>query len=551
MALREYDFENVPTVSIVKNILTDAIKMNATDIHFDPFSDELDIRFRINGDLKEYTVAPEHVKTNIITRIKILAGMNITDSLLPQIGTINFELNSRSHNMHVSSLPVVDGEKLVVHISNYAKNIKNLRNIGFEDNNIEKVKNLIKESQGILLITGNTNSGKTTTTYTLLKELNNKINNIISIEEPVKMRIKGINQVQIAPDKGLNYHNVLRNVMLQDPNIIAINELIDDYTNRMALRASVSGKLVISTMHTKNAYQTIDTLLNMEVENYLLGSNLIGIISQRLVKKLCPACRIKKSVTPYEKAVIKEILGEEIDELYYPNGCDECTEGYVEQIPVEEVIIITEELRRAIANNKKRELIRNIIYSDNESLIKNGFKKVLEGLTSFQEIIRIMDLKIDFSEENSNIKDIILGNGQQEEDKDFKTSHENTITFINNNLKNEEKKEDNNSYDSSNSNLKLSELELKNILAEIEKKASSNTTNDDENNITIEKIKEDQNNDANENTEKENIEQDSNESSDKMNINRNNNENQSTTINIEDDDDDDDFNYGESYINNF
>lgn len=412
MALREYDFEKEPTVSVVKKILTDAIKMKATDIHFDPTPDELTIRFRINGDLTEYTNAPDNVKVNILTRIKILAGMNITDSLLPQTGAISFELNSISHNMRVSSLPIVDGEKIVVHLSNYAKNLKSISKIGFNEENIKKIKELLKEQQGIILITGTTNSGKTTTTYSILKEVNSRTNNIISIEDPIKMKIKGINQVQIAPEKGLTYRNVLRSVLLQDPNIIAINELVDDETTRSALRASLTGRLVISTMHTKTAYTTIDTLLNMDVENYLLGSNLTGIISQRLVKKLCPTCRVKRKISDYEKNIIKYILGEDVEELYYPKGCEECTDGYIDQIPVEEVIKIDSELKNAISNNKKRTLIRNIIYEENESILKNGLKKAIEGETSFQEIIRIIDLKDDFTEKDKEIIDFILGNNK-------------------------------------------------------------------------------------------------------------------------------------------
>jgi len=410
MALQEFDFENIPTVSIVKNILTDAIKMKATDIHCDPTSDDLVIKFRINGNLKEYTTAPDNIKTNIITRIKIISGMNITNTMFPQTGAINFELNSKNHNMRVSSLPIVDGEKIVIHISNYARNIKSISKMGFSEDNIKKIKELVKEQQGIILITGSTNSGKTTTTYSILKELNSKSNNIISIEDPIKMKIKGINQVELAPEKGLNYRNILKHILLQDPNIIAINELVDEDTTRSALRASVTGRLVISTMNTKTAYQTIDTLLNMNIENYLLSSNLVGIISQRLVKRLCPTCRERKKASDYEKKVFKAILNKDIEELFYPKGCEECTNGYLEQIPTSEVIIIDNELKNAIANNKNRELIRNIIYEGNNSIIKDGLNKVLEGLTSFQEIIKIIDLKTDFTEEEEKIKQIIIGN---------------------------------------------------------------------------------------------------------------------------------------------
>lgn len=413
MALKEYDFEKEPTVSVVKKILTDSIRMKATDIHFDPRPNDLLIKFRINGNLVEYTTAPDNIKTNIVTRIKILSSMNITESLLPQIGTINFELEGKTTNMRVSSLPVINGEKIVVHISNYAKNIKSISKIGINPDDVEKIKKLLKEPQGIILITGTTSSGKTTTTYSILKEINSKALNIISIEDPIKMEIEGINQVQIAPDKGLTYKSILKNVLLQDPNVICINELIDDETARAAVRAAVSGRLVISTLHTKTAYSTIETLLNMDVENYLLGSNLLGIISQRLVKKLCPNCREKQKATTYEKTIIKRILNTDIEELYIPRGCEECQNGYIDQIPVVEVITIDEELRNAISNNKPHHLIREIIYENNNSILKDTFNKVINGDTTFNEAIRIIDIKTDFTEEEKDLKEYILGNGQK------------------------------------------------------------------------------------------------------------------------------------------
>ncbi len=414
MALKEFDYEKEPVVSIVKKILTDSIKMRATDIHFDPMANELSIKFRINSNLVEYTTAPESVKMNILTRVKIISGMNITESFFPQIGSINFEVDGRPNNMRVSTLPIVDGEKIVVHISNYAQNIKSLNKIGIDEEDVNKIKRLIKETQGLILITGTTSSGKTTTMYSILKELNSKSTNIITIEDPVKMKIDGINQVQLAPDKGITYKSVLKNVLLQDPNVICINELTDDEIARSAIRASITGRLVLSTLHTKTAYTTIDTLLNMDIENYLLGSNLVGIISQRLVKKLCPNCRELKQTTEYERNIIKAITGEVIEELYYPKGCTECQGGYVDQIPIVEVVEIDDELRSAISNKKDRNFIRKIIYSQNKSILENGFQKTIEGETSFNEIIRITDVKTDFQETESNIKDYILGNGEIE-----------------------------------------------------------------------------------------------------------------------------------------
>ena len=410
MTLREFDYEKEPVVSIVKKILTDALNMKASDIHFDPASTSLSIKFRINGSLQEYTIAPDTVKSNITTRIKILSNMNITDSMHPQTGTINFEVEGKHHDLRVSSLPVCDGEKLVLSIHNYENNIKSLSKMGLNPVDTEKIKKLVKSNQGLVLITGTTSSGKTTTMYAMLKEIQSKSLNIISIEDPVKLKIDGINQVEIAPDKGITYKSALKHVMLQDPNIICIDDLINDEIAREAIRASITGRLVISSIYTKNAYTTIDNLLNMDIENYLLGANLNGIISQRLVKQLCPKCKEKRYTTEYEKTIIKKLLNKDVQELYYPKGCEECHNGYVGQIPIVEVVEITDEIRSAITNKKDRKTIRELLYKDNTPIIINGFNKVLEGTTSFNEIIRITDVKIDLDESQNDIKEYILGN---------------------------------------------------------------------------------------------------------------------------------------------
>lgn len=543
MALREYDFEKEPTVSIVKKILTDAINMKATDIHFDPTPDELIIKFRINGDLTEYTTAPDNVKINIITRLKIISGMNITNSLIPQTGAISFELDNNSHNMRVSSLPIIDGEKIVVHLSSYAKNIKNINKLGFSETTLQKIKELLKEKQGIILITGTTNSGKTTTTYSLLKELNNKANNIISIEDPIKMKIKGINQVAIAPEKGLTYRSILKAIMLQDPNIIAINELIDDETARSALRASLTGRLVISTMYTKNIYETINNLLNMDIENYLLASNLLGIVSQRMVKKLCPSCRKKKKASTYEKKIIKAILDKDIEELYYPNGCEECFNGYIDKIPIEESIIINDELRNAIANNKKSSLIHEIIYSENNSIIQNGLRKAIEGETSFEEIIRILDLNIDFTEEEKDIKDLILGKEKKSEESKEKNKSSAKVK------ENNEVKEDNEIEKTENQKEKEAKENLLNLAqianlafteATQEKEAVSTTPKEDSK-ISKEDIK------------KEELKRQPKEQKESTSSTKEEEETKVITpppispLSAEDNDDDDDFSYNDSY----
>lgn len=566
MALKEYDFEKEPTVSVVKKILTDSIKMKATDIHFDPQPNELVIRFRINGNLVEYTTAPENVKSNIITRVKILANMNITETFLPQVGAISFDVEGTSTNMRVSSLPVADGEKIVVHISNYAKNIKSISKIGLNQNDVAEIKQLLKEPQGIILVTGTASSGKTTTMYSLLKELNNKSINIISIEDPIKMKIEGINQVQIAPEKGITYKSLLRNILLQDPNVICISELVDDETARSAIRASVTGRLVLSTMHTKNAYTTIETLLNMEVENYLLGSNLVGIISQRLVKKLCPNCREKRKTSDYEKKVIKYILDKDVEEIYYPKGCSDCQNGYTDQLPVVEVVTIDDELRSAISNNKNRNLIRNIIYANSNSILKDGFEKVIEGETSFDEIIRITDVKIDFTKDEKAIRDYILGNGNTELELDSKTTPskdneettneptEEVTESDNQENTDKKKKEKKNNIETDEDQIikALSTLENESKEKVEEEKNKKNNEEDkvDKEEIQIVKVEEEKSEEENTDNEEKNkieIEITTQENEEQQENDDEADEADEADADLFNDDDEDDFNYNNSY----
>ncbi len=562
MALHEYDYEKEPTVAIVKSILTDAIKMKASDIHFDPRSHDLVIKFRINGDLVEYTVAPDTVKANIITRVKILAGMNITESSIPQIGSINFDYSSKTHNMRVSSIPVIDGEKVVIHLSNYAKNMRGFKNLGLSDTNVHKINDMLKESNGIILITGTNASGKTTTMYSLLQELAKKPLNIISIEDPIKMKIDGVNQVQINPEKGITYSNILKSILLSDPNVLAINELINDETTRSALRASVTGRLVISTMNTKTIYTTINTLLNMDVENYLLGSNLIGIISQRLVKHLCPTCREKITASPYEQKVLKEALGEDVTEVYVPKGCEECQDGYVDQIPIVEIVRLSDELRNAISNNRSKELIRNIIYEENDSIIKDGFTKVKNGDTSFEEMMRVIDVRSDLFDDEVNLKNILLGKDTPSNEEEVKEKKKDKSS------KKDESKEDKDTKEETKEVKDNKEEDLlKNALKLMEQKAQEESSKEETPKEeepakeVAEEVKEEPIQDAkidhvqveDEVKVKEEVKEETPlepattplglKEEDKPLIIKKDDD--------DDDDDDDDFNYGDAYINNF
>lgn len=432
MKTREYDYTKEPTISIVKSILSEAIKLRVSDIHFDPTPDTLIVKFRIDGDLIIFTTAPKEAKKNILTRIKILSSMNITETHIPQSGTIKYEDKQSSHNMHVSSLPTINGEKIVIHIADYHQSLNGIESLKFSDENLEKLKRLINLPNGIILICGSTSAGKTTTMYSLLKELDSKSKNIITVEDPVKMRIDGINQVQVAPEKGLTMSSILRAILAQDPNVICLSEINNEEIARLALRASTTGRIVISTVHSKNASTTVDMLSNMNIETYLLASTLSGIISQRLVKRLCPKCRREKEPNTFEKTIFRRALNKNVVTLYEPVGCNDCIEGYQGRIPIAEVVEVNNEMRNAIANHKDTDTLYNIMYKDCNTILQDGLIMAMNGDTSFEEILRVVDFESDFNKDNEGIKKTILGKTTQVTE----TQNKETTAKIANNTEN-------------------------------------------------------------------------------------------------------------------
>lgn len=407
---KNYDFDNKPIVDIVNEMIIDAVNHGASDIHFDPNEKELKVRVRIDGSLLEYANVPNTVKKNLITRIKIISGMNITESRLPQDGAIKGLIENLDVDLRVSSLPIVDGEKIVIRILDYSMSNKGLESLGLTKNNYEKVKELIKKPNGIIMVTGATGSGKSTTVYSILQVLNKTESNIITVEDPVEMKIPGINQVQVMSEIGLTFSNTLRSILRQDPDIIMIGEIRDDETARIAVRAAITGHLVLSTIHTNNSLNTIERLLDMDVERYLLGSALSGIISQRLVKKLCPKCRANRNTTNYEKRIFKSIMNMDVEQIYTPVGCDECIDGYKGRIALQEVLEIDDDIKDAIVNNVRKDELRKLVYNDKQStLIKDGLIKVLSGFTSLDEVLRVIDISSDFGDDDQDIKDTIIG----------------------------------------------------------------------------------------------------------------------------------------------
>lgn len=396
--MRKFDFERVSIVDVVNDIIIDAINKKASDIHFDPLADCLMVRIRIDGELQDYAQIPNILKKNLTTRIKIISGMNITENRLPQDGAIKNITKEQSLDLRVSSMPVVDGEKIVIRILDYRMSLNGLEHLGFSPNNLNRINEMIAKPNGLVLVTGATGTGKSTTVYALLQKLNTKERNIITVEDPVEMRIENINQVQVLSDIGLTFSHTLRSILRQDPDIIMVGEIRDNETARIAVRASITGHLVLSTIHTNNSLTTIERLIDMEVERYLLGSAITGIISQKLVKKLCPKCRGTRKTTIYEKKLIKKHLGINVEEVYIPVGCNDCNHGYLGRIAIHEVLTINESIRDAIATNLNRKDLKNLVYNakdDITTMFEDGLRKVVEGETTIEEIIKTVDIYSD------------------------------------------------------------------------------------------------------------------------------------------------------------
>ena len=394
-----YDMTKTPVVNVVDDIIANSSRAGASDIHFDPREDFLMVRIRVDGDLQDYTKIPKIYERNLITRIKLIANMNITESRLPQDGSIKGTIQGINLETRVSTLPTNEGEKCVIRILDYSRSLQGIDALGFNEDNFKKLKKMIAEPNGIILITGATGSGKSTTVYSILQVLNKTETNIITVEDPIEMNLEGLNQVQVNSEIGLDFATVLRSILRQDPNVILIGEIRDSETAKIAVRASITGHLVLSTIHTNNSLSTIERLLDMNVERYLLSSALSGIISQKLAKMICPHCRIKEKTTPYQKKVFKMALNKDVEEIYNanPEGCDKCNKGYHGRIAIQEVLMINDEIRNALnEENLEKEDLNKLVYtSDVITMLQDGLLKVLESKTSFDEIYKIIDVDDD------------------------------------------------------------------------------------------------------------------------------------------------------------
>lgn len=381
------DIEDQPIIKLVNKMFEDAVAMKVSDIHIEPQEEDMRVRFRIDGKLREYTRVTKQLAPSIISRIKFISGMNIAEKRIPQDGRLHYNINKTKIDMRVSDLPGVFGEKIVIRITT-ALGIKlEVDSIGFLPENKEKFETLLHANRGIILLSGATGSGKSTTLYTGLSQLNNDETNIITVENPVEMVIPGITQVNINEKAGLTFASVLRSILRQDPDIIMVGEIRDKETAEIAASAAITGHLVLSTIHTYNAASSVVRLIDMGVEKFMVSSSLLGVIAQKLVRKVCPYCRVPHKATESELGILGMPLDSDVT-IYEAKkgGCDRCNgAGSKGRTAVHEVMVVDNLIKHAIHENKTTEQINQIAIESGMISMKENLRRLLvEGIISFE-----------------------------------------------------------------------------------------------------------------------------------------------------------------------
>lgn len=387
--LRKEDVENAPIVQLVNSIIEQAARQRASDIHIEPFEESIRVRYRVDGVLREVIEYDKSLLGAITARLKIMSGMDISEKRKPQDGRITIIVDNREYDIRVSNLPTVYGEKVVMRLASKEGFKKQKSDLGLTPTDLVKFDNILKNPHGIILVTGPTGSGKSTTLYTALSSLNSEEVNIITVEDPVEANIDGINQVQVNNKADMTFANALRSILRQDPDIIMIGEIRDSETAEIAVRASITGHLVVSTLHTNSTANSISRLADMGVEPYLIADSLVGIIAQRLVRRLCE-CKKPRLATAEEKEELAVEPSEDIV-LYEPCGCKMCDNtGYKGRIGIYEIMTITPKIKSMIARGKSADEIKEQAIEEGMSTLKaSAAKYVLDGTTSMSEMVKV------------------------------------------------------------------------------------------------------------------------------------------------------------------
>ncbi len=381
-----------PIIKLVNQILFQAVKRGASDIHIEPFEKELRVRFRIDGVMQNVMTIPKRVQGALVSRIKIMANLDIAEKRVSQDGRINIKVADKAIDIRVSILPVAFGERVVMRILDKSRSFKPLAEMGMSEHDYKWVSEAIEEPNGIVFVTGPTGSGKTTTLYSILSDLNKPETNIITVEDPVEYQFTGIGQVQVKEKVGMTFASALRSILRQDPDVVMIGEIRDQETAQIAIQAALTGHLVLSTLHTNDAPASVTRLIDMGVEPFLIASSVIIIIAQRLVRKLCDKC--KQKYNPPEELLRRlGITPEEAKKItfYEPKKCEDCTQtGYKGRIPIFEVMKMTDDIAKLIMERADASQLKKQAIADGMTLlVQDGVRKIKEGLTTIEEVLSV------------------------------------------------------------------------------------------------------------------------------------------------------------------
>jgi general secretion pathway protein E len=382
-----------PVIRMVNHLIARALDMRASDIHIEPFEGSLTVRFRVDGVLREMEAPPVASAAAVTSRIKVMANLNIAERRLPQDGRIKVRVEGREVDMRISTIPTMHGESVVMRLLDQRGVPLDFAQLGFQGRVLKQFEALLARPQGIILVTGPTGSGKTTTLYAALERLNTPEKKILTVEDPVEYQIDGINQIQVRPNIDLTFANALRSILRQDPDIIMIGEMRDTETAAIAVQSALTGHKVLSTLHTNDAPSSVTRLLDMHVQDYLLTSTLDGILAQRLVRRLCPHCRQPYTPDPewVRETGLDRIAGGSAVTLYKPLGCDHCEHtGYWGRTTILELLVMSEPLRRVILEQRDADAIRRVALAEGMVPMRDdGLRKALDGLTTVEEVERV------------------------------------------------------------------------------------------------------------------------------------------------------------------
>ena len=388
------DDEDAPIIRFVNAIIFKANSSRASDVHIESFEDHVKVRFRIDGRLYDISSEGKNFQNAIISRIKVMAGLNIAEKRLPQDGRISIRIAGKDVDIRVSTIPTQFGERVVMRLLDKTDTVLDLESLGLDGRNLEVVTELIEKPNGIILVTGPTGSGKTTTLYACIARINNTDLNILTVEDPIEYQLQGIGQMQVNPKIDFTFASGLRAILRQDPDIVMVGEIRDTETAEIAIQASLTGHLVLSTLHTNDSAGAVTRLIDMKIEPFLVSSSLLAVMAQRLVRKVCSNCRVPYELSDEEIAELGVPADRVTSRLAYKRGSGECSKcqgiGYSGRSGIHELLVVTEEVRSLISQRVGSSLIKNLAVKQGmDTLRLDGFRKILAGITTVEEVLRV------------------------------------------------------------------------------------------------------------------------------------------------------------------